>query len=478
MSALERLSNLFQAPAVIQSLPDRVTYPMPNQLQAVTQFKQIGNEITVYPYDGGERYIDKGYKRNDAVYSIVSKNAEKCSQVRFYHVKIKRDEKKTAQEYLQLTKGPINDKVVKEMGKMRKAMTDDLAIDSPMSALLNKPNRNQTQSEWVEDIVGLRELQGEGNFWLKTPEGEKAPKEMLNVPKPQLNLIGDGYDPWEILYYEFVLSGNTYRWSKDAVVMWKYNNPAPVDALTLEHLRGLAPLYAGIVLTQGMNEADLRVATSNKNGGAAGLAYREDVNNLPTDLTAKMDIRRDFNNSVNSNEMANKIAMQAGKWGYHNFAVSVKDQQLIEQYGIGFKRMCRIFKTPAQIFDEGNSTWDNQRFSERRWIYSKIAPIVYGLRDKLNAALPLRFELDPERNLVDCDISSLPELASDLKEQVQAVKDAWWLTPNQKLSAMGYEESADPNMNKVYMPSGYSTLEQVNEPIAGNLDNEMDLLDD
>lgn len=477
MSLLNRLNNLVQAPAVIQTLPDRLTYPMSNQLQGLTTFKEVGQEITVYPYDGGERYVDKGYKRNDAVYSIVSKNVDECAQCRLTHIKIKREQQKTAQEYLELKKGPMNEKVVKELGKMRKSMIENYVVDSKLSKLLNKPNRYQTQSEWIADLVGLRELQGEGNFWLNIPEGGKVPTELLNIPKPQLNLVGNGRDPWQVLYYEFVLSGNSYKWERDRVVMWKYNNPSPVDALTLEHMRGLAPLHAGIVLTQAMNEGDLRVATSNKNGGAAGLAYREDIQNLPDDVAKKAEIRRQFNNAVNSNEMANKIAMFGGKWGYFNFAVSVKDQQLLEQYNIGFKRLCRIFKTPAQIFDEGNGTWDNQKQAYRHWIYSKIGPLMNGLTGVLNEALLTRFDLDPERNIIDADIMSLPSMATDVKEQADAIKGLP-LSPNKILEYLGLEPSADPNMDKIYMPSNLVPLDQLNADIGGSLEDDMKLLDE
>lgn len=468
MSLLKRLNNLLPAPTIATSIRERPTI-------VTTQIKEIGNEISIYPMDGGERYITKGYNRNDSVYSIVSRNAEKCGQVRMYHLKVKRDEKKTAQEYQLLRKGSVNEKVVKELKKMEKAMTEDLVVDSPLSKLLNKPNRNQNQAEWIENIVGLKELQGEGNIWMN-PGATGRPIEMMIIPKPQLNLVGDGVNPFDFLYYEFVLAGNLYRWSKDQVVMWRYSNPTEIN-ITLEHLRGLAPLYSAMIMMQGMNEADLRVAISNKNGGASGLAFREDVTKEPS-VDQKADMRNQFNSAVNSTEMAGKIAIMAGRWGYHNFASSVKDQQLIEQYGISFKRLCRIFKTPAGIFDEGNATYDNQKQFGRLWIYSKIAPICYSLTALLTESLVPKFDLDPERNLISSDVMSLQELSEDLKDQVAAIKDVWELTPNQKLEYLGFEKSDDPNMDKRYLPSGLTPLDQANEPIGGNLDAEMNLLND
>jgi HK97 family phage portal protein len=450
-----------------------ISTTVPMRLPTRQELLSIGRELTLYPQDGGERFVNKGYNLNDGVYSICSKNAEKAGQVRLYHGKVKREERKTLQEYLQLQKQAVTQKSLIEMQKMRKAMIEDRVADSPLSKLLNKPNRNEMQGAWIERLFLFRELQGEGNVWFSRDDNGR-PIEMFVIPKPQLSLVGTGADPWQILKYQFTLTGNLYKWDPKDVLMWKYTNPAPVDN-TLEHLRGMAPLTSYIVSLQGMNEADLRLATSNKNGGASGVAYRKDGNTQPTPEQAS-EMRRQFNNAVNSSDMVNKIAILSGEWGFFNLAMSVEQQKLLEQYSVGFKRLCRVFKTPPEIFGEGNDTYDNQKQYKRLWIYDKIAPNIYQLREMLSNKLIREFDLDPETNFVDCDIMSLPEMAEDLKDLIAAVKDAWWLTPNQKLDATGYEKSTDPNMEKIYIPGGYTPLDQLNMDMGGNLDAEQNLL--
>jgi HK97 family phage portal protein len=467
MSLLQRLH---------QSLSEKA-YPVPQPMgsvpQVLSEYRMLGNEISIYPEDTGERYIRKGYQLNDSVFSIVNKNLKKCRQIRFYPVKISRNERSKAREYTELSKGSFSLKKVQEMAKLQKAMTEDRIVDSPLAKILNKPNRYQMQAAWIGNLVGHYELTGEGNVWANENDAG-VPIELFVIPKSQLNLVGDGRSPFDILSYEFILSGNTYRWETDKVFMWRYDNVGALD-VNLSHLRGLAPLHSGMILVQGMNEADLRIAISNKNGGAAGLLYRSDAKAMPSE-TQITDMRRDVNNAVNSREMAGKIAMMAGEWGYHNFSVTVNDQKLLEQYGIGFKRLCRLFNTPPGIFAEQNDTYENVKQYKRDWVYDKIAPTVYNLRDELNAFLLPKFGLDAESYMIDCDVLSLQELSEDLKDQVDAVKEAWWLTPNQRLDIMGYEQSLDPNMNKIYIPSTYTTLDQLNDPMGGSLDQELNLL--
>jgi HK97 family phage portal protein len=451
--------------SIRQRLKEQKAMTTSYAVPATTPVNYIGNSLSIYPQDTGLKFYEKGYKLNDAIYSIVSTNADKGSQVRLYHAKVKTKERKTRQEWEALQKGAINDKVIKELARMEKAMMDELVVSSPLSELLNKPTRYQTQSEWIEMLILLRELQGEGNLWKSRGMDGGKPIELLTIPKPHLILKGNLSNPWDIAGWQFALNGSTYDWKREDVVMWKYNNPAPLSN-TFEHMRGLAPLESAKVLMQGMNEADVSVASANNSRGAAGFAFAKNIPN-PT-IEQKTDMRRQFNEAINNEEMANKIAILAGEWGYYNIGQTLEELKLLDQYNIGFKRLCRIFRTPSQIFDEGNGTWDNQKQAFRRWIYAKIAPMMYGLRGVLNEALILDLGLDPERDLVNCDIMSLPEMSQDIAEQVTALKDASWLTDNEKRIETGYEPISDPSMDM--------TARQMEGQIGGGLDAQMNLL--
>jgi HK97 family phage portal protein len=426
----------------------------------------FGNDVVWYPADNGERFVRYGYSMNDAVYSIVSKNAEKAAQIPFFVTKVKDDQKKTLQEYKALSAKFVgNEKEAKELHLMRKSMIDYVDYQNPLGKLLQKPNRNQSWNEFMENLFGLRELEGEGNIWFNKGLDGRMTLEMFAIPKPHLNLVGNGVDPWEIVSYQFDLNGRIFRWPVDQVLMWKYSNPCNVST-SLEHLRGLAPLQSAMVLLQGMNEGDKRLAASNKNAGAFGFAF----NKTPKELsgTQKVELRNKFDNIVNAPDMAGKIAVLSGDWGYYNIGLSNKDQGLLEQYGYGFKRMCRVFKTPAGIFDEGNATWDNQKQFYRQWVYTKIAPNIYQLRSKLSDRLIPEFGLDPASWLIDCDIMALPEMADDLKDQIAAVQPATFLTDNEKRLATGYPAINDPSMDM--------TSRQAADQIGAGLDAQMNLL--
>jgi phage portal protein BeeE len=258
--------------------------------------------------------------------------------------------------------------------------------------------------------------------------------------------------------------------------MWIYPNYEEPHTATLAHLRGQSPLDAGRLVLQGSNVGNERLVKMNENQGAAGLAYRTDAHDNPTVQQAQAT-RDQFNNAVNSKDMAGAIAIMAGQWGYLQFGLDAQKLQLLEQGDKAFEKLCNVLSTPPSIF-KTDQTYENQRESKRNWVYDNIAPAAYSFRDELNEKLILQMGLDRDRDFIDCDILGLPEMAIDMKAQIETYSKAWWFTPNQILKKLGEDESSDPNMNKVYAPSSVVPLDELNVQIGSNLDSEMNLLND
>ena len=92
----------------------------------------------------------------------------------------------------------------------------------------------------------------------------------------------------------------------------------------------------------------------------------------------------------------------------------------------------------------------------RDLITNTIAPLCGELRDELNAWLVPRFG---ENVYIDYDISALPELQADMEKMVSQLKQADWLTFDEKRTAMGYEEKQGAYQYS-YVSQGLIPLEQ------------------
>jgi HK97 family phage portal protein len=467
---MKKLNGLQKAVANIFGLPTVLNIP-----STLRTLQTIGfnNGVSIYPYGKDQTYIQQGYQKNAWVYSIVSKCAKKFSQVPWYHYKIKTQERKTWAEYQQLTKDRLFDtKAIIEARKMRTKSVDQVVVDSPLSKLLNKPNRNQSGAQFRENLYGYKLLTGEGNIWFSRIEESARPTEMFIIPKQNLALIKGG-DPWAIAEYKILLSGQEFRNPKENVLMWRFPN-YDFDSLSLSHLRGQAPLDAGLLLMQSSNEAAERLIAMNKNQGVAGAVFDKAKRDFPTPAQAGF-IRQQFNEIVNDNDLAGQIAWLTGDLGYIQFGLDAGQLKLLEQSDVQFKGLCNIFDVPWQLFGNADS-YENRKQYKRDFVYDNIAVAAYGLRDELNAKLIPEFNLDRDRDVIDCDVMALPELSEDLKTQAETLSKLWQLTPNQVLEYIGYDKSTDPNMDKIYIPSGLTPIDELNAPIGGNLDNEQSLL--
>jgi HK97 family phage portal protein len=376
-----------------------------------------------------------------------------------------------------LTKDHLDTKTLIEARKMRTKAIEQIKVDSELQKFLNKPNRYQSGAMFREQLYGFKLLTGEGNAWFTRLDKGKRPEEMLIIPKSNIALV-KGIDAWDIMGYEILFGVNRTKASKEDVVMWKFPNYEFSES-DLRHLRGQSPLDAGLLQIQASNEADERRVAMNKNQGVAGLVFNEsdtspkDWSNQST-INQAMFQRKQVNSIVNDKELAGSIAVMMGKWGYHQFGLDAGQLKLLEQTDITMEALCNIFDVPPGMFTK-NQTWENRKEQKREFIYDNIAVAAYGLRDEWNAKLVPEFNLDRERDVIDCDILSLPELAEDLKTQAEAVGKLWQLTPNEVREYIGYDKLNDKNMDKVYVQGGVRTLEDVNDPIGDPLPDESNL---
>lgn len=482
-SLLQRLNNRFETkgfqPEGTLTVNQR---PMPVMLD---DSKWIGNEARFYPSKDGEIYISHGYNINAVVHTCITLIQKMFGKVPFYVVNVKKEEQKTYREYQTLIKS-IHDRVaIAEAKRMKKKSIDGIIIDTRLSEFINKPNRNQSGTTYREMLIGYKKLTGEGNQWYnrgvdpstKQLATDKAPLEMFSIPKFLLNLVGNGIDPWEIIRYEFLFGGGqTLPIPKENLSMWNESNFS-FASQTLEHLRGQPPLEAALLNIQALNEGAIREIKEAVNGGANGLLFRKDAKELPKDPGTIAFIRQQVNNAVNGQDVAGAIAWLAGEWGYLPFGKTSQELQRAELTVANIDRICNVLGVPPGML-KSDQTYANAPYYNKQLVYNVIAPEAYSLRDLWNSQLLPLFGMDQERFAIDCDVLALPELAQDLKEQVTAVKDANWLTLDEKRIATGYEPLDTPESQKIYLNQGLTTLEDLNLPIGSDLSDDVNLLEE
>ena len=117
---------------------------------------------------------------------------------------------------------------------------------------------------------------------------------------------------------------------------------------------------------------------------------------------------------------------------------------------------CRVFGLPAVLFDVDTSSYNNYQNAMRDLITNTIIPMCCQLRDELNKFLLPRYGED---YFIDFDITALPEMQQDMERMVRSLRDANWLTMDEKRVAMNYQER-EGAFEYAYINSGLIPIEQ------------------
>ena len=404
-------------------------------------------------------YVTEGYLGNADVYAIVSFLARKSASIPWYVYKLNPGEKARTElmRYKQLSKGIANRGAYEQAIISRKnAYSENIIMGTPLARLLERPNNYQSQDQFFENLFGYRYLSGEGNIYGNDGKLGGQFSELNILPTQFLEIYPDPVDVYNIMAYKLQI-GEGINLPKEQVMHWASWNPE-FDATTRAHLRGVSPLRAALKTLRMSNNAADASAMMTGNGGAKGALTPRPLGNIVPNFTIEQasDIRRAVNENINYVDNKGKVAVLQTPWDYLNFGMSSVDMELVNTLRLSMHQWCRVFGLPAVLFDVDTSSYNNYQNSMRDLITNTIIPMCCQLRDELNKWLVPRYGEDA---FIDFDITALPEMQQDMERMVRSLRDANWLTFDEKRVAMNYQER-EGAFGYAYINQGLIPIEQ------------------
>jgi HK97 family phage portal protein len=168
-------------------------------------------------------------------------------------------------------------------------------------------------------------------------------------------------------------------------------------------------------------------------------------------------IKRAVNEDMNGIDNKGRINVLQTPWDYLNFGLSSVDMDLVKTMQMSMHQWCRVFGLPAVIFDTDTSSYNNYQNAMRDLMTNTVIPTCASLRDELNKWLVPRFG---ENVYIDFDITALPEMQQDMERMSRILRDANWLTYDEKRVAMNYEELGGAYATS-YVSNGLIPIDQV-----------------
>ena len=418
------------------------------------------NKITNSQYN--DDYIDKGYKYNPTIYSLIQLISKSAITVPF-KIYQKLDES-AVKEYKGLLSNGLNEESVFKSKLMRKHIFEEVE-HSALGKLLERPNPAQSFSVFLQELISFGKLTGNRFVYGIAPEnGENKGiySQLYNLPAHLIEIKSDGiFKP--VSKYTMMYNESKYELSSEEVLHIADFNPDYQGDGT--HLYGQSPIEAGMRVLTTANEA---VETNLKflhNQSARGMLTPDDDQLTPTQAQQLKDaLRRNYQGS----KSANDIMITGKKFSWTNFGLSTSDLQLLESYNATIKDLCNLFGVPVQLLNNTESTtYDNYRIARKVLFTNAIIPELNKIRDEFNRWLVPMYG---ENLYFDFDYSAIPELMPEQQQLIDNLSKSYWLTTNEKREASGYGVDEDnPIMNEYLVPNQFVPISDLDLGISDDV---------
>ena len=407
-------------------------------------YNYLGDSIVWNP-ENDDTYINKGYRYNPTIYSIVNLISKTAQTIPFqiYEVKNENDLKR----YKSLTGSDFTANSLFKAGQIQKSALVELE-GTELHELLENPNPAQSYASWIQEIIAYGKLTGNRYIYGISPDtgnGKSKFRELYVLPSQVMEINSGGiFEPVKSYTLEY---NGTVRIDADFICHIKDFNPY-YDG-TGSHLYGMSPLKAGLRAMDTNNEAVTTGVKYLQNQTARGV-LTSDEGDL-TETQAK-ELKRKFNQTYQGSNNAGDVIITPKKLSWVNFGLNAADLSLIEQYNASIKDLCNIYNVPVQLLNNtDSSTYNNMKEAKKALYQNAVMPELVKIREELNRWLAPRFG---EKLYIDFDFSAIPELQEEMDKVVGQMVQAWWVTPNEKRAAMSYGVDADnEKLNDYYVPA-------------------------
>lgn len=406
--------------------------------------------------DNTRRYIDDAFSVNSTVYAITTAIARKFGSIPVHVYRKTSDDAmkqyKAASDYALRSGDPL---AFSKAIKLRaKALTPVPESDS-LYKLIHRPNPLQGASSFFENLMLFKLVTGAGVVWANRPTG-KEPFELWILPSQDIYILVDNFQYMLPSGYRLQVNYISDLPLED-VLYWKYAN-LRWDTMG-SHLYGLSPLKAAMLDVDDDQAGKKASLMLKENQGAKGVIYRNDPVQLSPEQRDRL--KQTINENVNGKYNKGRVEISNVGLGYINLGMTSEDMGVIQSRSITKEDLANVFQFPIPLLSGAQMTLANYETAVRALVTQCTMPEWASLRDDLNNWLPPMY--GPNTGYwVEPDFGQLPEMQKNLREMGIFVKSIWQLSPNQVLDYLGFESDPDNEaMNAVYIPSGYTKIDDV-----------------
>jgi HK97 family phage portal protein len=407
-------------------------------------YNWLGNSV-LWNNENDDSYITEGYQKNATIYSLINLITKAATTIPFqvYEKTNENDYKR----YKALTSGIMDSASIQKASLLQKNALVELQ-DTELHKILERPNPAQSYNAWLTELIAFGKLTGNRYIYGIGPDtGANVGKftELYVMPSQVMEIISNGImEP--VSKYKLEYNGTKYIDASEICHIKDFN---PYYDGTGSHMYGQSPLRAGLRSLTTNNEAVQTGVKYLQNQTARGLLTSEmgDINEVQA-----QQLKDKFRRQHQGSDNAGDIIITPNKMSWVNFGLNASDVSLIAQYNASIKDLCNIYNVPVQLLNNTeSSSYNNMKEAKKALYQNAVIPELIKIKDELNRWLAPKYG---DKLCIEFDFSVIPEMQEETEKIVNQLSKAWWITPNEKRSAMNYgKDEENTQLDDYFIPA-------------------------
>ena len=407
-------------------------------------YNWLGNSV-LWNTENDDSYITQGYQKNATIYSLINLITKAATTIPFqvYEKTNENDYKR----YKALTSGMMDAASIQKASLLQKNALVELQ-DTELHKILERPNPAQSYNAWLTELIAFGKLTGNRYIYGIGPDtGANVGKftELYVMPSQVMEIISNGImEP--VSKYKLEYNGTKYIDASEICHIKDFN---PYYDGTGSHMYGQSPLRAGLRSLTTNNEAVQTGVKYLQNQTARGLLTSEmgDINEVQA-----QQLKDKFRRQHQGSDNAGDIIITPNKMSWVNFGLNASDVSLIAQYNASIKDLCNIYNVPVQLLNNtDSSSYNNMKEAKKALYQNAVIPELVKIKDELNRWLAPKYG---DKLCIEFDFSVIPEMQEETEKVVDQLSKAWWITPNEKRSAMNYgKDEENTQLDDYFIPA-------------------------
>lgn len=409
-------------------------------------------------------FVRDGYNISSAVYSIVSDIAQKAAAIPLKNYKVV--DEFALKNYKIASSLPRTPENVYWTTKLRtKALEQVDPYNDPLQKLLDRPNADDDPVTFWQTVTGFRLLCGNSFMYCPVVDyglDKGRITELRIMPSPFTALIIVQGFPTRVIGYELIIDGVRLLKSEEVIHIKYPNYDWSIDG---QQLYGLPPLKAAFKTLQRSNSAETSSTAMFENGGPGIIIANKSLPSDKIGLEQASKIKKTWNDEYAGNTNRGKVKLMAGDISAIPLGLSPVDLNILESEKWSFDMLCNVFHVSSVMFNnhDGNTESNVKEMRKDSWTRA-VLPERKAHADAINRMIVPSYNTAKAKYFVDMDISGITELQPDMSTMTTWLGGAWWVNPNEKRKLQDFDAIADPNMDKIWMPSGYQLMDDAVMP--------------